>query len=149
MSQIIGILSRTIESHCTHFFLFFSVGVHVSVSDVNEYPPEWDGGQSTVRVEIEEGQLLDHLIQVEAHDQDCSPKFGDICGYQILQSDQQPFVISKQGRNISTIYLLLSWCFSVINRIPCGWNTYKKLWKGKAGSESVNCVSQLICYSIE
>ena len=76
----------------------FSVGVHVSVEDVNEYPPEWDGGQSTVRVQIEEGQLLDHLLQVQAHDQDCSPKYGDVCGYEILQSDQQPFVISKEGQ---------------------------------------------------
>jgi len=74
-----------------------SVGVHVSVEDVNEYPPEWEGGASSVRVEIEEGQLLDHLIQVQAQDQDCSSKYGDVCGYHILQSDQQPFVISKEG----------------------------------------------------
>ena len=82
------------------FFLLFpccSVGVHVTVEDVNEYPPEW-GGQSTVRVEIEEGQLLDHLIRVTAKDADCSPKYGDICGYDILQSDQQPFVISTDGK---------------------------------------------------
>ena len=80
------------------FSYVFSVGVHVSVEDVNEYPPEWEGGASSVRVEIEEGQLLDHLIQVQAQDQDCSSKYGDVCGYHILQSDQQPFVISKEGK---------------------------------------------------
>ena len=85
------------------FFFGSSVGVHVSVEDVNEYPPEWDGGQSTVRVQIEEGQLLDHLLQVQAHDQDCSPKYGDVCGYEILQSDQQPFVISKEGQCLAIV----------------------------------------------
>ena len=88
-------------THLKVYLLFsyiFSVGVHVSVEDVNEYPPEWEGGASSVRVEIEEGQLLDHLIQVQAQDQDCSSKYGDVCGYHILQSDQQPFVISKEGK---------------------------------------------------
>merc|ERR1712226_1091256 len=71
-----------------------SVGVHVLVQDVNEYAPEWIGQQtldqddageqkisaspSTLRVEVEEGQLLEHIVQVEAIDRDCSARFGDV-----------------------------------------------------------------------
>ena len=89
------------------------------VQDVNEYAPEWAGqpstgntddqepgltsGPSTLRVEVEEGQLLEHVVQVEAFDRDCSPRFGDVCGYEILKTSasdegsQQPFTINKDG----------------------------------------------------
>lgn len=99
-----------------------SVGVHVLVQDVNEYPPEW--GQSTVRVEIEEGQLLDRLIQVEATDKDCSAKYGDICSYEILQSDHQPFTISRDGRCYFLILMYLPILFfelSPPSRITTTW----------------------------
>ena len=91
---------------------------------MNEYAPEWVGHElldgdneeqsiggvvsspSTLRVEVEEGQLLDHGVRGEAVDKDCSPRFGDVCGYEILQtagSDQedeenrQPFTINSDG----------------------------------------------------
>ena len=102
----------------------YSVGVHVLVQDVNEYAPEWVGDQlldednddessistspSTLRVEVEEGQLLEHIVQVEAIDKDCSPEFGEVCSYEILrtnrQSDEsseenlQPFTINSDGK---------------------------------------------------
>ena len=100
------------------------------VQDVNEYAPEWVGHElldgdnenesaggmvsspSTLRVEVEEGQLLDHIVRVEAVDKDCSPRFGDVCGYEILQtagSDQddeenrQPFTINSDGKCLMNI----------------------------------------------
>ena len=100
------------------------------VQDVNEYAPEWVGHElldgdneeqstggmvsspSTLRVEVEEGQLLDHIVRVEAVDKDCSPRFGDVCGYEILQtagSDQddeenrQPFTINSDGESLMNI----------------------------------------------
>ena len=98
------------------FFFIFSVGVHVLVQDINEYAPEWeeyadrDSGMSstpnTLRVEVEEGQLLENIVQVEAVDRDCSPKFGDVCGYEILhtsasddnnEQNRQPFAINAEG----------------------------------------------------
>ena len=42
---------------------------------------------------------LFQVIRVDAKDEDCSPHFGDICGYEI-ESKGQPFTISKEG-NIS------------------------------------------------
>ena len=39
------------------------------------------------------------VIRVEATDEDCSPHYGDICGYQI-ESQNQPFTISKEGKFI-------------------------------------------------
>ena len=93
------------------------------VQDVNEYAPEWIGQQvldqddigesrisaspSTLRVEVEEGQLLEHIVQVEAIDRDCSARFGDVCGYEILQTsasedngkeNRQPFTINSEGK---------------------------------------------------
>ena len=115
-------------------FYLFSVGVHVLVQDVNEYAPEWIGQQvldqddigepkisaspSTLRVEVEEGQLLEHIIQVEAVDRDCSARFGDVCGYEILQTsasddndekeNRQPFTINSEGKFINEILYILT-----------------------------------------
>ena len=41
--------------------------------------------------------FLLQVVRVEAVDRDCSPKFGDICDYQI-ESQGQPFAISKEGK---------------------------------------------------
>ena len=94
------------------------------VQDVNEFAPEWIVGQqgldeddigepriatgpSTLRVEVEEGQLLEHIVRVEAKDRDCSARFGDVCGYEILQTsasdenqkeNRQPFQINSDGK---------------------------------------------------
>ena len=93
------------------------------VQDVNEYAPEWVGHQlldednndessistspSTLRVEVEEGQLLEHIVQVEAIDKDCSPEFGEVCSYEILRTsasddnseeNHQPFTINSDGK---------------------------------------------------
>lgn len=97
------------------------------VEDVNEFAPKWkihDNGEPAqtlaTGVSVEEGQLLEEVmlsgmnlsklswfttlfwpyqvIRVEAVDEDCSPHFGDICGYDI-ESQGQPFTITKEGTN--------------------------------------------------
>lgn len=55
----------------TSLFVFFSVGVHVLVEDVNEFAPKWklhaDQDQEplhtlTSNVAVEEGQLLEEVV---------------------------------------------------------------------------------------
>lgn len=110
-----------------------SVGVHVFVQDVNEFAPKWklaregEGDSSSLSspssainqhsiatsVTVEEGQLFDELIRLEAVDEDCSPRFGDICGYSI-ESSGQPFEISKDGILRNTVPLNYSVSHSYI-----------------------------------
>ncbi|KAH1011570.1 hypothetical protein HUJ04_000909 [Dendroctonus ponderosae] len=72
----------------------FSATVHITVSDVNEYSPTFTE-PSYVR-QVDEGRIYAEILRVEAKDQDCTPKFGDVCKYEILTSDQ-PFVIDMDG----------------------------------------------------
>lgn len=60
--------------------------VHVKVSDVNEYAPVFVE-PSYVR-DVDEGRLYEEVVALQADDQDCSPKFGDICRYELLTRDQ-------------------------------------------------------------
>ncbi|XP_022906089.1 calsyntenin-1 [Onthophagus taurus] len=71
-----------------------SVTVHITVSDVNEYAPTFSE-PSYVR-SVDEGRIYREIVRVEATDRDCTPKFGDVCKYEILTSDQ-PFVIDMDG----------------------------------------------------
>lgn len=48
--------------------------------------------------EVDEGRLYEEIIRVEATDRDCTPRFGDICKYDIL-NDEQPFTINNEGIN--------------------------------------------------
>ncbi|XP_022199172.2 calsyntenin-1 isoform X1 [Nilaparvata lugens] len=68
--------------------------VHISVVDINEYAPAFLE-PSYVR-QVDEGRLYQEILRVEASDRDCTPKFGDICKYEILTSDQ-PFTIDNEG----------------------------------------------------
>lgn len=68
--------------------------VHITVVDINEYAPAFLE-PSYVR-QVDEGRLYQEILRVEASDRDCTPKFGDICKYEILTSDQ-PFVIDNEG----------------------------------------------------
>lgn len=45
---------------------------------------------------MDEGKIYNEIVKVEATDRDCTPKFGDVCKYEILTSDQ-PFVIDMDG----------------------------------------------------
>ncbi|KAG8233612.1 hypothetical protein J437_LFUL001023 [Ladona fulva] len=68
--------------------------VHISVVDINEYPPTFLE-PSYVR-QVDEGRLYEEVVRVEATDRDCTPKFGDVCKYEILTSDQ-PFSIDNEA----------------------------------------------------
>ncbi|KAK9884274.1 hypothetical protein WA026_005226 [Henosepilachna vigintioctopunctata] len=71
-----------------------SATVHITVSDVNEYAPTFSE-PSYVR-QVDEGRIYGEIVRVEATDRDCTPKFGDVCKYEILTPDQ-PFVIDIDG----------------------------------------------------
>ena len=79
-----------------------SVDVHITVKDVNEYIPEWS--QEEYSGQVEEGDMEEAIVEVEARDKDCSPTFGEICQYTITSPDQ-PFRINQAGRisNISPL----------------------------------------------
>lgn len=75
-------------------FKYYSVTVHITVVDINEYAPLFLDA-SYVK-DVDEGQLYEEILRVEATDRDCTPRFGDICKYDIL-NDDQPFTINNEG----------------------------------------------------
>ena len=70
--------------------------VHIIVSDVNEYAPVFL--ESAYVNQVDEGRLYSEIVRVEATDRDCTPKFGDVCKYEILTRDQ-PFSIDNDGES--------------------------------------------------
>ena len=85
-------------------FSFFSATVHLTVEDVNEYAPVFR--QESYVVTINEGQLLDPLITVEAFDHDCSSKYSEICKYEIIGDNLNlPFEIDSLGNIKNTRHL--------------------------------------------
>lgn len=68
--------------------------VHISVVDINEYPPTFL--DPSYVYQVDEGRLYEEIVRVEATDRDCTPKYGDVCKYEILTSDQ-PFTIDNEG----------------------------------------------------
>lgn len=78
------------------FILFFSCSatVHITVIDINEYAPVFL--QPSYVYQVDEGRLYSEIVRVEATDRDCTPKFGDICKYEILTTEQ-PFTIDSEG----------------------------------------------------
>jgi hypothetical protein len=77
------------------FFSSSSATVHITVVDVNEYAPTFL--EPSYVKQVDEGRLYDLIIRVEATDRDCTAKFGDICKYEILTTDQ-PFTIDNDGK---------------------------------------------------
>lgn len=63
-----------------------SVTVHVKVNDVNEYAPVFV--EPSYVVGVDEGRLYEEILTLQADDQDCSPKYGDICRYELITRDQ-------------------------------------------------------------
>lgn len=61
---------------------------------MNEYAPTFSE-PSYVR-QVDEGRIYHEIVRVEATDRDCTPKFGDVCKYEILTADQ-PFFIDMEG----------------------------------------------------
>ncbi|XP_073992692.1 calsyntenin 1 [Rhodnius prolixus] len=68
--------------------------VHITVVDINEYAPAFL--EPSYVCQVDEGRLFSEIVRVEASDRDCTPKFGDICKYEILTTDQ-PFTIDNEG----------------------------------------------------
>uniref|UniRef100_A0A8D9AP55 Calsyntenin-1 n=1 Tax=Cacopsylla melanoneura TaxID=428564 RepID=A0A8D9AP55_9HEMI len=68
--------------------------VHISVVDINEYAPAFL--EPSYVKQVDEGRLYEEILRVEASDRDCTPKFGDICKYEIASPDQ-PFTIDNEG----------------------------------------------------
>ncbi|XP_017489866.1 PREDICTED: calsyntenin-1 isoform X2 [Rhagoletis zephyria] len=71
-----------------------TANVHITVIDINEYAPTFL--QPSYVTEVDEGRLYKEIIRVEATDKDCTPLFGDVCKYEILNNDQ-PFIIDNEG----------------------------------------------------
>uniref|UniRef100_A0A0K8SB61 Cadherin domain-containing protein n=1 Tax=Lygus hesperus TaxID=30085 RepID=A0A0K8SB61_LYGHE len=68
--------------------------VHITVVDINEYAPAFL--EPSYVCQVDEGRLYSEIVRVEATDRDCTPKYGDICKYEILTTDQ-PFTIDNEG----------------------------------------------------
>ncbi|XP_030379395.1 calsyntenin-1 [Scaptodrosophila lebanonensis] len=71
-----------------------TANVHITVIDINEYAPTFL--QPSYVTEVDEGRLYNEIIRVEASDKDCTPLFGDVCKYEILNNDE-PFTIDNEG----------------------------------------------------
>ncbi|KAH9409789.1 Calsyntenin-2 [Tyrophagus putrescentiae] len=80
--------------------------VYIVVEDLNEYAPIFR--QDSYTVTVNEGRIIDPIIQVEAIDHDCSSKFNEICKYEIVGGDKlnTPFVIDANGniKNTRALY---------------------------------------------
>lgn len=72
-----------------------TVPVHITVTDVNEFSPVFSQ-PSYVRA-VDGGRLYDELLRVEATDRDCTPRYGDVCKYEISTDRTQPFTIDNEG----------------------------------------------------
>lgn len=80
--------------------------VRISVIDINEYAPTFL--QPSYTVQMDEGRLYKEIVRLEAVDKDCTPLFGDVCKYEILQKDGQTdglFDINAEGaiRNVQPL----------------------------------------------
>ncbi|CAH0697657.1 unnamed protein product [Spodoptera exigua] len=72
-----------------------TVPVHITVTDVNEFAPVFS--QSAYVKSVDEGRIYDEILRVEAIDRDCTPRYGDVCKYEILTDRSQPFTIDNEG----------------------------------------------------
>ncbi|XP_041984118.1 calsyntenin-1 isoform X2 [Aricia agestis] len=74
-----------------------TVPVHITVTDVNEFAPVFS--QAAYIRTVDEGKIYDEIVRVEATDRDCTPRYGDVCKYEILNDGDvaQPFTISNEG----------------------------------------------------
>uniref|UniRef100_A0A0K0F0E3 Calsyntenin-1 (inferred by orthology to a D. melanogaster protein) n=1 Tax=Strongyloides venezuelensis TaxID=75913 RepID=A0A0K0F0E3_STRVS len=72
------------------------VTVKITISDVNNYAPEFDAPWYTY--EIEEGTINTEIARLYAKDKDCGHPYGEICKYEINNNlEGSPFIINDQG----------------------------------------------------
>ncbi|RVE52901.1 hypothetical protein evm_002378, partial [Chilo suppressalis] len=72
-----------------------TVPVHITVTDVNEFAPVFS--QASYVKAVDEGRIYDEILRVEATDKDCTPRYGDVCKYEILTDRSQPFTVDNEG----------------------------------------------------
>ncbi|XP_045507398.1 calsyntenin-1 [Colias croceus] len=72
-----------------------TVPVHITVTDVNEFAPVFS--QAAYVRSVDEGKIYDEIVRVEATDRDCTPRYGDVCKYEIVTDRSQPFTIDNEG----------------------------------------------------
>ncbi|CAH0599222.1 unnamed protein product [Chrysodeixis includens] len=72
-----------------------TVPVHITVTDVNEFAPVFS--QAAYVRAVDEGRVYGEIVRVEATDKDCTPRYGDVCKYEILTDRSQPFTIDNEG----------------------------------------------------
>lgn len=85
--------------------IILRVPVHITVTDVNEFPPVFS--QSAYVKTVDEGRLYDEIVRVEATDRDCTPRYGDVCKYEILDSNT-PFTIDNEGEYVCCVLCVKS-----------------------------------------
>ena len=69
--------------------------MHVVITDENDNAPRFL--KSAYQVTVDEGAILKNIVQVEAVDDDCSPAYSTVCGYEITTKDV-PFTINAEGK---------------------------------------------------
>ena len=99
----------------------FSATVHITVNDVNEYGPKFS--EASYVVDVDEGRPSDSVLQVDATDGDCSAKYGDICRYEIIGANDQPFSIDNEGTLLLLPLITLTTTSSATKN-----NFYKYSW---------------------
>lgn len=67
------------------------------MTDVNEFAPVFN--QAAYVRSVDEGKVYDEIVRVEATDRDCTPRYGDVCKYEIVNDGDrnQPFAIDNEG----------------------------------------------------
>ena len=81
---------------------FHRTQVHVVITDENDNAPRFL--KSAYQVTVDEGAILKNIVQVEAVDDDCSPAYSTVCGYEITTPDV-PFTIDTEGKTILSLFL--------------------------------------------
>ena len=84
--------------------------------DINEYAPTFL--QSSYVQNVDEGRLYEEILRVDATDRDCTPKFGDICKYEILTTDQ-PFAIDNEG---NCVLLFFAFVVKTYENLAAGYS---------------------------
>ncbi len=69
--------------------------MHIKIKDENDNAPRFL--KSAYQVSVDEGAILDNILQVEAVDDDCSSAYNTICDYEITTPDV-PFAVDKDGK---------------------------------------------------
>jgi hypothetical protein len=82
-------------SNIVVYLYIYREKVYIEVQDVNEFVPHWKE-EMYIR-EVEEGRIVDQILQLEAVDEDGSSDLSRICHYH-LNTPDVPFKVDSHGR---------------------------------------------------